>query len=174
LSKNILLTSPPGVGKTTVIERLIERLCDLKPMGFYTREIREGKNRVGFSLMGLDGTESILSHTHLVSPYRVGRYKVDVNGFEKFLDHLDLLNSPSSIAIIDEIGKMECLSHKFQKIITQLFESEKTIVATIAIKGGGFPAKIRKRKDCSLIHLSKENRDLMPKRLEEMVRKWRQ
>lgn len=161
------------MGKTTVIERLIERLCDLKPMGFYTREICEEENRVGLSLIGLDGTESILSHIRLVSPYRVGRYKVDVEGFEKFLNHLDLLNSPSSIAIIDEIGKMECFSQKFQKIITQLLEGEKTLVATIAIKGRGFPAKIRKRKDCDLIHLIKENRDLLPERIEEMVKKSR-
>jgi len=173
LSKNILLTGSPGVGKTTVIERLIERLCDLKPIGFYTREIRGEGNRVGFSLISLDGTESVLSHIGLVSPYRVGRYKVDVEGFEKFLNHLDLLNSPSSIAIIDEIGKMECFSQKFQKIVIQLLEGEKTLVATIAIKGRGFPAKIRKRKDCDLIQLTKENRDLLPKTLEEMVKKLR-
>lgn len=173
MSKNILLTGSPGTGKTTVIERLIERLSNLKPIGFYTREIREEGNRVGFSLIGLDGTESILSHIGLVSSYRVGRYKVDVEGFGKFLDHLDLLNSPSSIAIIDEIGKMECFSQKFQEIITQLIEGKKTIVATIAIKGRGFPAKIRKKKDCDLIRLNKENRDLLPKRLEEMVKKSR-
>jgi len=68
---------------------------------------------------------------------------------------------------------MECFSQKFQEIITQLIEGKKTLVATIAIKGRGFPAKIRKRKDCNLIGLTKENRDLLPKRLEEMVKKSR-
>lgn len=171
MSKNILLTGLPGTGKTTVIERLIERLFDLKPIGFYTREIGEEGNRIGFSLIGLDGTESILSHIGLVSPYRVGRYKVDVEGFEKFLDHFDLLNSPSSIVIIDEIGKMECFSQKFQEIITQLLDGEKKLIATIAIKERGFPAEIRKRKDCNLIQLTTENRDLLSKRIEEMVKK---
>jgi nucleoside-triphosphatase THEP1 len=39
--KAILLSSPPGCGKTTVIRRLVERLADLRLAGFYTQQIRE-------------------------------------------------------------------------------------------------------------------------------------
>ncbi|MBU4398537.1 MAG: nucleoside-triphosphatase, partial [Planctomycetes bacterium] len=46
--KNLLLTGPPGCGKTTVVRRVIERLCDHRLAGFYTKEIRQQGSRVGF------------------------------------------------------------------------------------------------------------------------------
>jgi nucleoside-triphosphatase THEP1 len=41
------------------------------------------------------------------SQHRVGRYRVDKDGFEKFLAALDLLNPCVELIVIDEIGKME-------------------------------------------------------------------
>jgi len=41
----ILLTGLPGTGKTTVMEKLVERLRDLEPAGFLTREIRQAGSR---------------------------------------------------------------------------------------------------------------------------------
>ena len=54
-AKNLLLTGPPACGKTTVIRRLIERLTDLRLAGFYTQELREHGQRVGFEAVGLSG-----------------------------------------------------------------------------------------------------------------------
>lgn len=168
--KNILLIGLPGTGKTTVIQSLIEKISYMNPAGFFTTEIREGKNRVGFNLVGLNGEQSILAHTRYTGYYQVGRYKVDIEGFEDFLDRLNLLECLSPIIIIDEIGKMECFSKRFCEIITQLLSGEKLLIATIAVKGGGLPAQVRKRKDCNLIPLTKENRDILPARLEEMAK----
>ena len=38
--KNILITGPPGIGKTTLIKRISHDLQNLNPAGFYTEEIR--------------------------------------------------------------------------------------------------------------------------------------
>ena len=45
----ILLTGPPGVGKTTLIKYLCEQLGNCS--GFYTEEIREGGKRIGFNIV---------------------------------------------------------------------------------------------------------------------------
>ena len=55
LAKNLLLTGPPGCGKTTVIRRLVERLANRRVAGFYTHEIRKKGQRVGFEVRGLNG-----------------------------------------------------------------------------------------------------------------------
>jgi len=50
---NLLLTGHPGCGKTTVLERALEHLGDLRLAGFVTLELREHGQRVGFEAVGL-------------------------------------------------------------------------------------------------------------------------
>ena len=157
--KNFLITGVPGIGKTTLIKKLSEELRDLNPVGFYTSEIRERGVRKGFELVSLDGKKAILSHTGIKSPHRVGKYRVDVKGFEEFLDTIPFLSSQTACIIVDEIGKMECFSDKFRRIMKEILDSEKLVIATIAIKGGGFIEQIKKRQDAKLFELTQSNRE---------------
>jgi nucleoside-triphosphatase THEP1 len=75
--KNLLLTGSPSSGKTTVL-RLVERLADLRLAGFYTREVREHGNRVGFEAVGVStGLHAILAHIRSESRLRVCRRQPD-------------------------------------------------------------------------------------------------
>jgi nucleoside-triphosphatase len=157
--KNILLTGFPGVGKTTSIKKLSEELSSIKPVGFYTEEIREGGMRKGFDLINIDGRRGLLSHIEITSPYRVGRYRVDVKGFEDFLDSIAFFAAATRLIIIDEIGKMECLSPKFRRLIKEILESEKMLIATVAFKGSGLIEEIKKRDDVRLFEVTQKNRN---------------
>jgi len=158
---NILITGLPGVGKTTFIINLVKELKGLSMAGYYTGEIREGGARKGFELVALDGKKSILSHVDIRSDHRVGRYGVDVNGFEAFLDSLDLTHSDADVLVIDEIGKMECHSGKFKHLITSLLDSEKSLVATISLRGEGLISQIKRRPDVQILELSAANRECL-------------
>ena len=156
--KNILITGLPGVGKTTLIKKLTENLKDLNPVGFYTEEIREKGIRKGFELMSLDGRKGLLSHIDIKSSYRVGKYGVNIKGFEDFLDSIPFLDHKVRVIIIDEFGKMECLSDKFKNLLKEILDSEKVVVATIARKSNGFIAEIKKRDDIKLFEITPSNR----------------
>ncbi len=156
--KNILITGLPGIGKTTLIKQLVYELSDYKPMGFYTEEIRYKGERKGFQLVGLDGQKTILAHVFIDSPYHIGKYKVDVAAFDSFLDSLRLGAPESGIVIIDEIGKMECLSTKFVRMIQELLDSKNIIIATIAHTDGGIKGRIKAREDVELFKMNLESR----------------
>jgi len=158
IKKNILIAGLPSSGKTTLIKRLAAELESIHPMGFYTEEIRDNEVRKGFRLRSLDGRKGILSHKDIKSPYKVGKYKVDIEGFEEFLDSIQFFKSDLSLIIIDEIGKMECLSNKFKEIIEKALDSEKIVVATIALKTGGYILDIKKRDDTKVFELTRANR----------------
>ncbi len=159
--RHLLVTGLPGTGKTTLLVKLGRCLADLHPAGFYTEEIREAGVRRGFKLVSLDGREGILAHADFRGGFRVGRYGVDVRGFDNFLDALDLGESPASLVFIDEIGKMECLSSRFVELMRKLLGSRKTVVATVAFKGSGFIAEVKGRPDCEIREVALGNRDRM-------------
>jgi nucleoside-triphosphatase len=168
-SRNILITGPPGIGKTTLIKQIERELADLLPVGFYTEEIRENGIRKGFELIDLSGRRELLSHVDIRSPYRVSKYGVDIERFEDFLDFIPFSERGTEIVIIDEIGKMECFSKKFEQLVKKLLDSEKIFISTIALKGGGFIEKVKKRSDIKLFEMSLANRDsLLSEILQEL------
>jgi len=156
---NILITGLPGVGKTTFVINLARELKGLSLAGFYTTEIREKGQRKGFELVSLDGKRSILSHVDIRSDCRVGRNGVDVNGFEVFLDSLGLTHSDADLLVLDEIGKMECHSHKFRNMLTTLLDSRKPLVATISLRGEGVISEVKRRSDIMIFDLTPGNRE---------------
>jgi nucleoside-triphosphatase len=157
--KNLLITGLPGIGKTTLVKKLSEELKHLRPAGFYTAEIREEGIRKGFELISLDGKRGLLSHKEIKSPYRVGPYRVDIESFKNFLDSVPFFDPSNRLIIIDEIGKMECLSEPFKNLLKKIFDSGKLVIATIALKGSGLIAEIKERHDTKLFEMTKYNRD---------------
>jgi len=159
--KNLLITGLPGVGKTTLIRKVCEALKDFHPVGFYTEEIRESGERRGFQLISLGGERGLLAHKRIESPYKVGQYRVDIESFENFLDSIPFASPVSRLMIIDEIGKMECLSDRFKKLLEEALGSEKWVIATIALKGGGLISEVKQRPDVKLFGMTPSNRDIL-------------
>jgi len=165
----ILITGEPGIGKTTCIREIASHLTGQHPAGFYTREIREAGIRVGFEIVGLDGQRLVLAHTGVSSRHRVGKYHVDIAGFEAYLRPLTIPAGKSSVIIIDEIGKMECYSHVFRDMITRILESNSLLIATIAKRGDPFIEAIKERGDIVLFTVTRENRDSLPQQVLEKI-----
>jgi nucleoside-triphosphatase len=128
-------------------------------VGFYTEEIRPGRERTGFALRSLDGRAGRLAGVDISGRHRVGKYGVDVEGFERFLDAVDLNQPTAGLVMIDEIGKMECLSPRFQQMIREILASERLLIATVAQHGGGLIEEIKRRKDVRIYTLTVQNRD---------------
>jgi len=156
--KNLLITGKPGTGKTTLVEKILETLEEYNPRGFLTKEIRKDGIRTGFELVSLDGRRQVLSHVEIRGRHRVGRYGVDLESFESFLDELSLFEPGTGIIVIDEIGKMECLSEKFRDMVIRVLDSPVPLLATIAISGPVFLEGIKIREDVFLMEIRRETR----------------
>jgi nucleoside-triphosphatase len=170
MKKNILLSGLPGTGRTTLIRRLSEIFKEFNPAGFYTTEIVEDGTITGFLIASLFGDNKILSHVSLKSKYAVGKYRIDIKGFENLLEAVFSKEKKTGLYLVDEIDKIECVSKKFTKVIVEILNSDKPVVATIAEKGTGLISELKKREDVNLIEVTPGNRDLQLKELTMEIR----
>src|SRR5262249_30144810 len=150
-------------GKTTALERVAEHLGDLRLAGFLTLELREHGQRVGFDAVGLGGRRAILAHVRFRSPVSVGRYGVEPD-YPVALVEEELTRPLGSVDayLIDEIGKMECHCPQFVATMRRLLGDPVPVVATIALRGGGFIAEVKSRPDVQIVEVTQGNRQTLP------------
>jgi nucleoside-triphosphatase len=165
----LLLTGRPGVGKTTALRAAARKLRDRDLIGFYTEEIRVGRERRGFRLVTFGGDEAIIAHVDLPPP-RVSKYGVDVGMLDRFAARLRDPGGASAIYIVDEIGKMECLSREFVRSMRHLVDSGLPLVATVALRGGGFIEEVKRREDAEVWTVTESTREALPDRIIAWVR----
>ncbi len=170
MKKHILLSGKPGIGKTSVIKKILP-LVGPDAGGFFTEEIRVMDRRMGFRIVTLDGTDGILAHIECNSNYKVGKYRVDLDSFEKIaIPALEDAMKSKSIVVIDEIGTMELFSKKFRESVSKVLNSDKILLCTIKENGDAFTEEIKNRKDIALITVNYENRETLPEKVLEMLR----
>jgi nucleoside-triphosphatase len=159
---NLLITGRPGVGKTTLVERVIEQLRgSLRLAGFTTAEERDPSGqRTGFRILTVEGKQAELARVGLQSTVRVGRYGVNSQAFE-CLALPELARRDVDLIVIDEIGKMECASERFRHAVQDVLEAPVSVLATLGNARLPFFLALRARPDLEVITLTEHNRNAM-------------
>jgi len=168
---NVLLTGPPGIGKTTAIRKVLAVLRGVKAGGFFTEAIEEEGRRTGFALVDLAGPRGVLASVTVSAGPRVGRYGVNVADMERIgvpalvhaLDSADLI-------VCDEIGRMELHCPEFRRAIVRCLDSAKPVLGTIQARRNEFLDEVRARPDVELVRVAIDNRDRLPALLAERLR----
>jgi nucleoside-triphosphatase len=169
MGRTILLTGRPGVGKTTIIKSIAERLGDAAG-GFYTAEIREGGRRRGFKIVTLDGEEGILSHVDIKGPPRVSRYGVNLGDLEQIgVTALRRAVAEADYVVVDEIGKMELFSDRFRDAVMEAIESDKPLVGSVMRNRNRWVDALKALPSVDVIEVTRENRDQIVPQVTELL-----
>jgi len=104
-------------------------------------------------------------------PPRVGRYGVDIAGFESFLQGIRPDDPGLRLIVIDEIGKMECFSGRFRELVRECLGSQVPFLATIALRGTPAIEQVKVRSDVKVITMRREDREEKFREVMEEVRR---
>jgi nucleoside-triphosphatase len=171
MTKKVLLTGRPGCGKTTLVKRVVNELA-LPAGGFYTEEIRERGERVGFKLITLDGKKAIFAHVDFKSSEHIGKYGLDLSALEGIgVATVRAAVRAQQLVVIDEIGPMEIRSPIFREAVNEALGSEIPLLATISARSLQFADVIKERPDITLIEVRPDNRKQLVSELADQFKK---
>lgn len=166
----VLITGPPGVGKTTLTLHVVDVLRSRGEVlaGFTTSEIRRGGRRTGFTITGLGGLERTLAVRGGPGP-RVGSYGVDLAAFEE-IALLELQNGLElgSTLVVDEIGKMELLSAAFRDLLDEIFEAPR-VLATVHAHSDSLTDGLKQRSDVHVVEVDRSKRAEQAEAIADLV-----
>ena len=171
LTKRILLlTGRPGVGKTSVMLRIVESLKTrgYEVGGMVSREVRLGRDRVGFEILNLNtGRKGWLAHVAQVEGPRVGRYRVNIGDLEDIgVEAIVSAVERSDLIVVDEIGPMELHSEKFKEAVLRAAESLKLLIGVVHWQAtDDLTNRIKGRDDAEIHVVTLDNRDNLPARM---------
>jgi nucleoside-triphosphatase len=170
----LLITGPPGIGKTTVLTKTVKILSErgLKVGGMLSREVRENGVRVGFEIQDLGSDKrGWLAHVNQHTGPQVGKYHVN-------LADLDAIGSKAitdavencEIVAVDEIGPMELFSEKFRNEVETALKGQRTIIAVVHWKATDkLLTDVKTRTDTEIFTLTPESRDKLSQTIADNI-----
>ena len=164
LTFRVFLTGIPGVGKSTIVRKVVERTRQegIKVGGMTSSDLRSGPTRVGFEIRNLmTGEAGVLAHVNQATGPRIGKYhmksedldRIGVEAIVSAIKHADLV-------VIDEVGPMELTSRGFKEAVQAALACGKPLLGTVH-RSAQDPLvnAIRRDRAVEVIEVTNENRD---------------
>ncbi len=153
---------------------VLARLPSLRAAGFVTEELLGPAGRTGFKVVTLDGREARLASARQgegprAGEPRLGWYTVHVAEFEAAALPSLAPRHDLDLYVIDEIGKMECLSAAFVNAARRALASGVPVLATVALQGAGLIGEAKRLPGVEVTLLTRQNRGRLADDLAERI-----
>lgn len=165
--RHILFTGEVGCGKSTALSRTLA-LLDVKASGIETYS---------------DGSRKDAHRTLYMRPYagkeagiRICRTPGEPGDAQPVFDcyGVQLLaraKEGGGVIVIEEIGRLEREASAYQAALQACFDGEKPVLGTIRKHKASWADWIRQREDVMLLEVTQENRDGLPEKAAQTIRK---
>lgn len=165
----ILLTGAPKIGKSTIIQKLLNDFTGSVHGIVVSRMYDENGMNQGFQAQSLsDKSVRTVAHRSLInSDIVVGNgHKVDIQAIDDFVvPEIENGIRENTLTVIDEIGRMQSHSSLFLETVERLLNSECPVLGTIVFDDEPFSRPFKNHPSVILARVTLENRDILPELL---------
>ena len=159
MALRIALTGSPGIGKTTLLQKVVVSLGGCVG-GVLARDMRFKDRRIGFELLDLStGAVGILAD-NAGSGTKLGKYRVHPEELDRIGAQAIENAMNADLIVVDEIGPMELSSCRFVNAVEKAIASEKNMLVVLHEWSNHRLAK-KIRGTFQIITVSRENRDVL-------------
>lgn len=157
---HVLITGPRGVGKSTLIRRVLKEL-DLPVFGFETKKedgLADAEKGSPIYIYKA-GAPHVQTADNLVGYSKNQHLTIIKETFDRFASYL-LSSVPSGhVILMDEIGVMESSSGDFCSAVLSLLDGDVPVIAAVKDKHTAFLDAVRSHPNCRSFRISEANRD---------------
>lgn len=148
---HFFLTGMPSVGKTTLVQRVVQAL-PVRWHGFFSENIYNPQHKIGRRLISLNGwTFDILKHQRLHDPDFL-------SAFADFNARVWRQVQTGDYLVMDALGPWMFNSAGFLRQM-EFFLAQGTLLAVIPRRGHSFIEQLHKRPDVVITEVKSNNRD---------------
>lgn len=174
-SLKIGISGTLGIGKTETLREIINMLEDenISVGGMLTDRILEKNRQVGFQVMDWDTKEkAVFAHLNIDSDISVKGYNLDLDALDEVgVKAIETAAKEKDVILVDEAGKMEVKSDKFNKVVKQAMKVEKPMILTFYKKSRNpLLQDVRRRDDVRILELTDVNKDLLPYKVVDLIK----
>ncbi len=168
MASRIAVTGPPGVGKSTLVQKVAAKTgCHVG--GVLARDMRFKDRRIGFELLDLaSGATGVLADEEGTGP-QLGKYRVHPEELDSIGARAVENAIVCDLIVVDEIGPMELSSKRFVAAVEKALSSDKPMLVVLHEWSQHRLAK-KIRSTFKVVTVTKDNRDSLA---EEIVREMR-
>lgn len=159
MAVRIAVTGSPGVGKSTLVRKVLESLGDERRVGgVLAMDRRVEGRRAGFEILDLaSGARGSLAGMEGEGP-RVGRYRVNLDDLERIGARALEEAVEKDLIVVDEVGPMELVSRRFISAVERAIASEKDMIVVVQERSR-HPLANRIRETFRVVRITRDNRD---------------
>jgi nucleoside-triphosphatase THEP1 len=162
----ILVTAPPGIGKSTVIDAVVSQYPGQRH-GIVARELLDKTGiRNGFtSINTLGESRQFMFHTDRPTAETIGgEYDVDIQAIDAFVvpELQKGIKDPDGLTYIDEIGRAQAKSETFIATLRELFATDNNILGAIVYDDEPWSLEFKQAPGICTIEVTAQNRNALP------------
>lgn len=157
-----LIVGDRGVGKSTLIRRVLEEL-NRPVFGYETKKETNLEDPIrGCPIYIYDaGTPRCQTPENLIGYHREQNAAAITAAFERYAPRLMGTVPENAVVELDEVGFLEAKSETFCRAVLQLLDGRRPVIAAVKNKEIPFLCALREHRNARCFYITPENRDAL-------------